>query len=131
MRYTESGLMNALEKVLREQNRPMDCVELFDFPEVREHAASPNRVSDYLGNLWRKGFCTRVPYTGPDKSRSKWTYQWKPVSPDSKVGLPGPPIAGFEYAPKLLIDRPLLQITEEGHTIQLTTPHLTILIKTH
>jgi len=108
----------------------MDCVELFEHTEVREHAASPNRVSDCLGALWRKGFCTRIPAASGDKSRAKWMYQWKTKSDDSKV-IPGPPIAGLEYAPKLLIDRPLLQITEEGHTIQLTTPHLTILIKTH
>lgn len=127
MRHTENGLFNALEKVLRETGRPMDCVELFDLASVKEYAASPNRVSDYLGALWRKGLCTRVPSGGGDKSRSKWLYQWKTTV--SKV-MPGPPIEGLEYAPKLLVDRPLLQITEEGHTIQLTTPHLTILIKT-
>jgi len=129
VRFTESGLYSALEKVLREKGTAMDCVELFDIPEVRDHAASANRVSDYLGSLWRKGLCTRIPSPGGDKSRAKWMYQWKARADDSKV-IPGPVIPGMEYAPKLLIDRPLLQITEEGHTIQLTTPHLTILIKT-
>lgn len=128
MRHTESGLLNAIETVLREKEKAMDCVELYDDARVREHAASPNRVSDYCGHLWRRGFVTRLPAAG-NETRARWMYQWKEVSKDSKV-LPGPAIAGVEYAPKLLIDRPLLQITEEGHTIQLTTPHPTILIRT-
>ncbi len=130
MRYTEKGLLHALEKILRESGKAMDCVELFDYPEVREHAASPNRVSDYLGSIWRKGLCTRTPSSGDGKSRARWVYQWK-TEPITSAAKDAPPIEGLVYAPKLLIDRPLLQITEEGHTIQLTTPHLTILIKTH
>lgn len=129
MRFTENGLYNAIEKVLREKGTAMDCVELFDLPEIRRYAASANRVSDYLGSLWRKGLCTRLPSPSSYNSRAKWMYKWKDKPDDPKV-IPGPPIEGLEYAPKLLVDRPLLQITEEGHTIQLTTPHLTILIKT-
>ena len=55
MRFSEEGLYRLLEKLLREAEGPMNCNELFDIAEVRDYAASPNRVSDYLGNMWRRG----------------------------------------------------------------------------
>lgn len=61
MRHSEKGLFNALEKILRETGEPMDCNQLFEKSEVREYAATANRVSDYLGGLWRKGLVTRLP----------------------------------------------------------------------
>lgn len=121
MRFSENGLLNALEKVLRETGEPMDCVQLFDYPDVKEHAASPNRVSDYLGNLWRKGLVVRLPTTGDGKSRARWMYQWKERAPRGVEGVP--------YAARLLVDRPTVLITEEGKTIQIELPNLTILIK--
>lgn len=51
MRNSDTGLFPVLEAILKAAEGPMDCQSLFDFPEVREHAASVNRVSDYLGNL--------------------------------------------------------------------------------
>lgn len=123
MRHSEEGLYNALEKALREADKPMDCVELFDIDEVREHAASANRVSDYLGNLWRRGLVVRVPGGSTPNSRARWSYHWK------KNPLAPPPAEGVEYAPRLLVDRPTMVITEEGHTIHIELPNLTILVK--
>jgi hypothetical protein len=120
MRHSEKGLFQALEKVLRTTGEPMDCNQLFDLPEVREHAATANRVSDYLGGLWRKGLVTRLPSAGDGVSRARWSYQWK----DS-----APPGTGTEYAPRLIADRPNMVITEDGTTIHLTFPHLVISIR--
>lgn len=122
MRYSEEGLYKVLEKHLRGASEPMDCVRLFDIPEVREHAASANRVSDYLGNLWRRGVVLRVPSDGTSKAR--WAYQWV----ENKL-MPKPAEAAQPYAPRLLVDRPTVVITEEGTTIQLEFPNLTILVK--
>lgn len=36
---------------------------------------------------------------------------------------------GIPYAAKLLVDRPAALITEEGKTIQIEMPNLTIIIK--
>lgn len=120
MRHSENGLFQALEKVLRRTGEPMDCVQLYDLPEIREHAPSVNRVSDYLGGLWRKGLVKRLPSASDRASRARWSYQWK----DSV-----PPGVGTDYAPKLLVDRPTVLITEEGGMMQIVTPHLTIIIK--
>lgn len=120
MRHSEKGLFNALEKVLRATGEPMDCNQLFDLPEIKEHAATANRVSDYLGGLWRKGLVTRLPSEGDRNSRARWSYQWKVNA------LPG---TGEDYVPRLLVDRPSVLITEEGTTIQITMPHLVIILK--
>lgn len=119
MRHSEKGLFNALEKILRGSGEPMDCTELYEHAEVREYAATPNRVSDYLGNMWRKGLVKRLATKTPG-ARSRWSYQWSESSP---------PGEGLEYAPKLLVDRPQVLITEEGMMIHIVTPHLTISIK--
>lgn len=120
MRHSEKGLFNALEKILRTTGEPLDCNQLFDMPEVREHAATANRVSDYLGNLWRKGLVKRLPSAGTGSSRARWCYQWK----DSV-----PPGVGIDYTPTLLVDRPNVIISEEGQSILIVMPHLSITIK--
>ena len=119
MRHSEKGLFQVLEKILRERAEPMDCVQLFDIPEVKEFAATPNRVSDYLGGLWRKGMVTRSIAPDIGRSRSRYMYQWKT----------GELVSETDYRPRLLVDRPSVVITEEGKTMFITTPHLTIMIK--
>lgn len=51
---TEFGLFQVLEQVLKEAEKPMTCNELFDDPRVKEYAKTANRVSDYLGGLFRR-----------------------------------------------------------------------------
>lgn len=116
----EEGLYQLLEKILFEANEPLDAVQIFDMPEVRKLAASANRVSDYLGNIWRKGLATRIPAGGEGRG-PRWKYQWKTkVAPSQKT---------VEYTPKLLVNRPTVVITEEGLSMQIEMPDLTIIIK--
>lgn len=123
MRNSESGLFPALEAVLKASNKPMDCQALYDVPSVREHAASVNRVSDYLGGLWRKGLVVRLPAPKDSNNRSRWMYEWK--------GHKGPKLHthALEYTPKILADRPTVLITEEGNVITLEFPNLIISIR--
>jgi hypothetical protein len=120
MRHSEKGLYQALEKILRKARKPMDCVELYDIREVRDFAATPNRVSDYLGNMWRKGEVKRLPGPSTEHSGARWSYQWKDRLP---AGV------GIEYEPRLLVDRPAVVVTEEGSTMTLTMPNLIITIR--
>lgn len=119
MRFSEDGLYRALEKIMRGSDVAMDCNQLYDYPEVREHAASANRVSDYLGNMWRKGMLSRIPSDGT--SKAKWSYIWKEKTP--------PGLVTVQPTAKLLVDRPTVIITENGMTIQIEMPELTILIQ--
>lgn len=126
MRYNEKGLFPALEVALKAAKEPLDAQALFDMPAIREHAASVNRVSDYLGNMWRKGQVIRLP-AAKDKedrtSRTRWMYEWK--------GNRGPKLydAAGEYAPRVVADRPSMLITEEGTTITVEFPNLVIVLR--
>ena len=127
MRTNEDGLYPALEAVLKTADEPMDCQALFDMPEIRKHAASANRVSDYLGGLWRKGLVMRLPAPKTDNSRARWMYAWK--------GSKGPKLhaemasKAVDYTPRILADRPSVLITEEGSTITIEMPNLIVVIK--
>jgi hypothetical protein len=121
MRNNETGLFPALEAALKAASEPLDCLALYNMPEIQKHAASVNRVSDYLGGLWRKGQVVRLPAPKTESSRSRWMYQWK--------GQKGPAIYGQEYTPRILADRPSVLITEEGSVITLEFPNLIISIR--
>ena len=124
MRNNETGLFAALEAALKAASEPMDAQALFDLAAIKIHAASVNRVSDYLGNLWRKGAVTRLPAEKTDGSRSRWMYTWK--------GQRGPRLYDHEeviYTPRVLADKPSVLITEEGNNITLEFANLIILVK--
>lgn len=129
MRTNEDGLFPILEEILKNSTEPLDCVTVFDMPEVRKHAATVNRVSDYLGHLWRKGKVVRLPAPKTDNSRARWMYAWKgPRGPKLHAAL-GIPAGAVEYTPRVLADRPSVLITEEGSTITLELPNLLIVIR--
>lgn len=127
MRHNESGLFPALEAALKAASEPLDCQTLFDMPEIRKHAASANRVSDYLGGLWRKGLVVRLPASKSSEkaaaNRARWAYEWK--------GSKGPKLyaEALEYAPKILADRPTLLVTDDGNNVTIETPNLIIQIR--
>lgn len=121
MRYNENGLFPALEAALKAASEPLDCQALFDIPEIKAHAASVNRVSDYLGGLWRKGLVVRLPAPKDSSSRARWMYEWK--------GSKGPRLHAVEYTPRILADRPTVLITEEGSVITVELPNLIISIR--
>jgi hypothetical protein len=78
MYRNEAGLFYALEVVLRAAKEPLTCVQIYDENmTVRDHASSPNRVSDYLGGLWRKGQVTRSIAPRTSNSSARWAYSWK------------------------------------------------------
>ena len=123
MRYNPNGLFPVLEAALKAASSPLDCQALYDMSEVRKHASSVNRVSDYLGGLWRKGLVLRLPAPKDSNNRSQWMYEWK--------GGKGPRLHthALEYAPHILADRPTCLITEEGNVITLEFPHLIISVR--
>ena len=64
MAVNKSGIYQLLENRLKATGEtPLTCGELYEFPEIRELARDANRVSDYLGHMWRRGVAsTLVPY---------------------------------------------------------------------
>ena len=121
MKHSENLLFPALEAALKAASGPLTSAELYDIASIKEHAASANRVSDYLGNLWRRGVVTRMASDKSDASRSRWAYEWK--------GQRAAKVYGLDYNPKVLLDRPTVLVTEEGKEITLEFQHLVITIR--
>lgn len=121
MRMNEDGLFPALEAALKAAKEPLDCQALYDMPAIREHAASVNRVSDYLGGLWRKGKVVRLFAPKTDNSRTRWAYQWK-GGKGSKLHN------AVEYTPRILADRLSMLITEEGSKVTIELSNLIFMI---
>lgn len=133
MRQTETGLYEVLETLLRGADKPMTCVEMFDKQEVKDRAATANRVSDYLGHLWRRGKVTRepAPHIGGDASR--WAYSWRKAADQQSAATPEyGNIADFtahkikrggaNISPKDM----LIEYDDESVTIRLPTITITI-----
>ena len=53
---SEAGIYKILEDLLRASgDTPLTCVDLYNDPKVRKHATDANKVSDFLGHMWRLG----------------------------------------------------------------------------
>ena len=125
----EQGLFGALEAELRRAQEPLDCATLFDLPHVREHAATVSRVSDYLGNMWRKGLVLRLPAPRLENTRARWLYMWKNRGPKKKEPVDMSQAMEYNAQVDSLLSRPNMEVTEEGDTVVITLPSITITIK--
>ncbi len=126
MTRSEQGLYDALEEELKKAHQPLSCVTLFDKPSIRKHAASVNRVSDYLGNMWRKGMVVRLPAPREHDSRARWLYAWKGRP---KTELPTMEDAVDFLDKQMILQRPSIEISEAGDSIKIELPNLVIIIK--
>jgi hypothetical protein len=121
MKDAEGGLFPALEKALRSATMPLDCNDLYEMPSIKKKAASVNRVSDYLGSLWRKGRVVRLPAKDSDDRRSRWRYEWKGERLNTADSV--------AYEPRVLADRPSMLITEEGNVVTIELANMVISIR--
>lgn len=125
---SEEGLFDVLEKELKKRKEPVDCVTLYnESAAIRDRASTPNRVSDYLGNMWRKGQLLRLPAPRGEGNKSRWLYAWKGKAPAPKPDLS----QAIEYDPQVgkILDKPHLHIEEEDGVVVITMAELVITIK--
>ena len=133
------GIYHVLETQLKRTDRPLTCVELFDHPDVKKFADSVNRVSDYLGHMYRRGLLGREPAPKTLNSQAKWGYFWKnrseaeafkatlvaskatPEPITSATGLPAPL--------RKILSKPNIEITDNGGTVVIDLPELMITIR--
>lgn len=127
---TERSLYDAIEGVLKESKQPVTANQLWDMAEIKRHAATANRVSDYLGNLWRKGVLLRLPAPLPrfGDSKARWMYQWKGYSPRRMPTAAD--AVHYDCSKHVVLDRPEVRISETGQEVTIETKDLTIVIRT-
>ena len=117
MSRNDGTLYDAIETALKGSKEPASCVELYKIPAINRLAESSNRVSDYLGNMWRRGQLLRYP-SDSGTSSARWTYSWKGQSRKKKLGEPIEPPLPLKVGPveviegtnEVLINLPNMQI---------------------
>jgi len=73
---SSAEIYQVLEKHLRKAGeKPQTCVDLYEHRDVKELVESANRVSDYLGHMWRRGLLQRW-YAANTTQRSRYAYTW-------------------------------------------------------
>lgn len=124
------GIYAILEQLLRATSEPLTCVDLFEkIPDVKRYAETPNRISDYVGHMWRRGLLQR--WTAPKtlESKARYAYTWKDGSKDAK---PVPDKVRQMPDMKVLknpLTKPNIQIIEEGDRVVLDFPDFTITVQ--
>lgn len=129
------GIYQVLAKLLKASPKPLTCVELYDFPEVRKYAADTNKVSDYLGHMYRRGFLNRAPSQGVGFAR--WAYGWKDPKLEPKItsrrAQPKLSVINTEATEKVrrtIAEKAAVKVVEDGDDIIIDTLHFTIRIHT-
>lgn len=127
------GIYHVLETLLKKSKEPRTCVDLFDHPDVKKFADSVNRVSDYLGHMYRRGLLGRVPAPKTLNSQARWAYFWKDRSEVTIEEAPKPPVAPAPLPatdhPQTVLSKPNISITDDGGTVVIDLPQLTITIR--
>ena len=126
---SEDGLFGALEAELKKAKEPLDCVDLFNKASIRRHAETVNRVSDYLGNLWRKGKVVRLPAPKGIGNKSRWMYTWKSQPLPRKADVPLTEAIVFEPELDKLVGKPNVKVSDSGDTVSITLPNMIITIR--
>lgn len=145
------GIYHVLEHLIKASHKPLTSVEVHDHPEVREIVGTGqegvDKVSDYLGHMYRRNLLARVPSRGI--GMAKWAYYWR----DPKVGSAAVPVQRVAQ-PRLVVrkfedgaaanhvaemaelqknngvvfEKPSVKISEEGRNIVIDLPRLRITI---
>lgn len=77
MNKPRSGIYGILEELLKATTEPLTCNDLFENQEVRKYAKDPNRVSDYLGHMHRRGLLQRWAAPPQLNNKARFGYTWK------------------------------------------------------
>lgn len=85
---SETGLYHALSEALKVATEPLTAPDLYKLSAVRKYAVSSNRVSDYLGNMWRDGVLKREPAPRTEYSSARWAYTWKGRKKSKQIPSP-------------------------------------------
>ena len=122
---SEAQIYQVLEELLRAAGSdPLTCVDLYDDPRVKELVSSPNRVSDYLGHMWRRGVVQRWYASKESSQRSRYAYTWI-EQPEEKPE----PVTRLTVPRRPAPEKPNVTVTEDDGSITLDFKEFTITVK--
>lgn len=124
---SDAEIYKILERHLKESKEPLSSSELWGFDDVRANARSAEKVSDYLGLMWRRGLVQRWHAPKTSTSRSLYSYSYKEPSaasaPSQIVDIR--PISAIHQTYK----KPNVVITEEENRIVIDFDKFTMTIQ--
>lgn len=123
------GIYHVLETQIKKANSPLTCVELFDNPDVKKFADSVARVSDYLGHMYRRGLLGREPAPKTMNSQARWAYFWRNREEAAQARAPASVVPISPGQPRKVLSRPNIEISDNGATVVIELPELTITIR--
>lgn len=121
---SEFGIYRVIERLLKEAKTPLTCNDLFDDPDIKRFAPDANKVSDYLGHMWRRGLIDRYHAPKTSTSFARYAYGWKERPSEAEL-------KPVESAPRPRGVKPQLNITEDGNTLILEFGELTITVRSN
>lgn len=125
---SEAGIYKVLEDLLKatDDANPLTCVDLFNNPKVRKFAPDANKVSDFLGHMWRRGLLQRWYAPKDSRAKARYAYTWK----NEDVNTPSSvPVDRIGVVPGRYASKPNVTITESEHSIILDFPQFTITVQ--
>lgn len=125
---SELLIYKIIEKYLRGSTEPMSCIDLWEHVEVRQNAISPEKVSDYLGLMWRRDLIMRWNTPVTSTSKSRYAYTWR----DEKDADKPTPVGTPSKAPRLVSTghkKANVTVTEDGDRLILDFDKFTMTIQ--
>ena len=116
---SDAEIYQVIERHLRESKDPLTCVALWEHADVREHAPSADKVSDFLGLMWRRNLLQRWNTPKNSMDRSRYAYSWI-IDPDGDK-----PQLVAETVPRGRMD---VNVTELEDTVVLKFDKFTVTI---
>ena len=119
---SDAPIYGVIEQYLKDSDGPLTCNALWDFADVKANAASADKVSDFLGLMWRRNLIQRwsVPKTSTDRAR--FAYSWMTES-DNKTHQKVANLVRAEYSTDNIT------ITEDNGRIIIDFPKFTLTVQ--
>lgn len=124
------GIYHVLTQKIKDSSTPLTCVDLFDDADVRALAEDANKVSDYLGHMYRRNLLGREP-APPGSGAARYAYFWKDAKlspkeiPKQRHAQPRLTLRDLSRVPTqqpqsaARSTKPNVKITESGNTVTL------------
>lgn len=78
---SDAAIYKIIEQHLKASKDPLSSTDLWAHDDVRANARSPEKVSDYLGLMWRRGILQRWHTPKTSASRALYAYSWNTDEP--------------------------------------------------
>lgn len=115
---SDAAIYKIIEEHIKSSTEPLTCTTLWDFDDVKQHSRSAEKVSDFLGLMWRRGLLQRWSVSNTNTDRARYAYTWN----ETEETEPAP----VENA---TARRPTVRITEHENGVSLDFDKFTIFIQ--